>query len=100
VANGIGHREDGKTKGEGDPEEADTQFRIGCRENGAPAAAKDQPKSPQTLRSTSTHDIHGFFLLKTRYLRVDDLFHYRDGTILSSRYEPYSRIRKRATKGA
>src|SRR5262249_56100727 len=43
--------EDGKTEGQGETGEADSELGEGCRQDGAPAAAQHQPERSQELRS-------------------------------------------------
>ena len=44
AADRIGHRQHGKAEGEGHAEQADTDLREGGGENGAAAAAEDEPE--------------------------------------------------------
>ena len=45
MADRISHREEGETERKGYAEQADANMREACRNNGAAAATKSQPKS-------------------------------------------------------
>ena len=60
VADRVGHGQHGKTKGEGDGEEANPERREGRGKHCRAAAAENQPKGTEKLRSDTPRHVHEF----------------------------------------
>jgi hypothetical protein len=59
VADGIGHRQDGEAERQCDAGKADTELRKGGGENGAAAAAENEPERAEELGSQPLrHSVH------------------------------------------
>ena len=57
-ADGVGHRQHGEAKREGDAHEAYSQAWKRCCQHGAPAASEDQPKCSKELSSCTLCNRH------------------------------------------
>jgi hypothetical protein len=86
VADGIGHRYDGQSEGQGDTGESDAELRHRRGKNGAAAAAEHKPECPKGLGPQLSPERHVFPLL----LSVDfgELFRERAGVSATRPWVP------------
>ena len=66
MANGKCHGQHGKPEGQRYTQQADSDIREGCGQNGTPAATQHQPKRTQPFRNGTSEQRHERVLLNQR----------------------------------